>query len=229
MTTQITQNYKEGGGDAGMTTPMAYFGRVSKSHPQVELMSQIDWLRFRSVELVGCLEDVGGMLEFYDEETEEMKPRFYQLKRVAEYLQENNFVLGAFAYWMNVPNKAKEWHFDEHLLVWLEEQVSVIKEQNHNFLLLHTPGSCASAIDNLRLTVRDTERALWKAVDELSKDRPNIMKRLSQHPGNINFGVLNRLADYLYFYYVWLLAQNSNSKRQEWDMTKVPEFHPAGD
>jgi cob(I)alamin adenosyltransferase len=227
--TQITQTYKEGSGDVGMTTPMAEFGRVSKSHPHVELMGQIDWLRFRSVELLGWLEDVGGMLEFYDEATEEVKPRFYQLKRVAEYLQANNFVLGAFAYWMNVPSKAKEWHFDEHLLVWLEEQVGIIKEQNHNFLLLHAPGSCASAIDSLRLTVRDTERALWKAVDELSKDQPNIEKRLIQYPGSINFAVLNRLADYLYFYYIWRLAQYNGSNQQEWSMTKVPEFHPVGD
>jgi len=227
--TQITQNYKEGGGDSGMTTPMAEFGRVSKSHPQVELMGQIDWLRFRSVELLGWLEDAQVKAEFFDEIPEKMQPRFDQLKRVAEYLQENNFVLGAFAYWMNVPSQAREWHFDETLLAWLEEQVGIMKEQNHNFLLLHHPGSFGSVIDSLRLTVRDTERAMWKAVDELSKDRPDIMKRLSQHPGNINFGVLNRLADYLYFYYVWLLAQHNGYNNKEWSMEKVPEFRPVGE
>lgn len=227
--TQITTSYKEGGGDIGMTTPMAEFGRVSKSHPQVELMGQIDWLRFRSVELAGCLEDADAKFEFFGENIDELNPRFRQLKRLVDYLQENNFVLGAFAYWMNVPSQAREWHFDETLLVWLEEQVGIMKEQNHNFLLLHHPGSLFSAIDSLRLTVRDTERAMWKAMDELSKDQPHIMKLLSQHPGNINFGVLNRLADYLYFYYVWLLSVHKGSDQQEWKMTKVPKFRPLGD
>lgn len=210
MTERININYRVGIGDYGMTHGSAT-GMIHKSDVIMDSYNALErWV----VALQRAHHQVSASAKFWSEEDDNSREK--AMEKVLDYLRNNSFVIGAYIFFAEIPEKASEYSFDPALLGFIDNEIDSLCDRNHDFYVHFVQRADFNILENLRLSTRELEVALY---------RSSVLSRLEEDTANA--AIINRLSNYVYHYSCFRAAKlYPNEPITEWTSNPRPKFEP---